>query len=424
MQYRLRHVLVILASLLTAGPLCEHASFAELQTPRESNAGARAQADVKVFDEVWSRVRDSFYDPKFHGLNWKEIGEEYRLRLGEPGADLARVINLMLAELGASHTGYYTPAEAAYYDLADIFAGGLREDLPKHFAEGEVAYTGIGMLTRAIAGKQFVTGVLDGFPAAAANIMVGDEIIAADGKPFDSIGSFVNKAGRNVALTIRRKAQSQDHEVAVVPERLRPNEMYRDAMEKSARIIESHGRKIGYVHIWSYARYQYQELLERLLTSGELKDADALVWDLRDGWGGADPGYLDIFNPRSPTMTLTERSGEHETVNGRWRKPVVLLINGGTRSGKEVLAYGFRKYGYGKVVGTRSAGAVLAGRAFLMSNGSLLLLAVADVSVDGERLEGRGVAPDITVAFDVRYAQGQDPQLDRAVDLLAQTIGD
>ena len=145
MQYRLRHVLVILASLLTAGPLCEHASFAELQTPRESNAGARAQADVKVFDEVWSRVRDSFYDPKFHGLNWKAIGEEYRLRLGEPGADLARVINLMLAELGASHTGYYTPAEAAYYDLADIFAGGLREDLPKHFAEGEVAYTGIGM---------------------------------------------------------------------------------------------------------------------------------------------------------------------------------------------------------------------------------------------------------------------------------------
>ena len=169
------------------------------------------------------------------------------------------------------------------------------------------------------------------------------------------------------------------------------------------------------MHIWSYARYQYQELLERLLTSGELKDADALVWDLRDGWGGADPGYLDIFNPRSPTMTLTERSGEHETVNGRWRKPVVLLINGGTRSGKEVLAYGFRKYGYGKVVGTRSAGAVLAGRAFLMSNGSLLLLAVADVSVDGERLEGRGVAPDITVAFDVRYAQGQDP---RAFDLV------
>ena len=90
-------------------------------------------------------------------------------------------------------------------------------------------------------------------------------------------------------------------------------------MEKSARIIEADGRKIGYVHIWSYARFQYQQLLEDLLTSGKLKDADALIWDLRDGWGGAEPGYLDIFNPRSPTMTLTERSGERDVVNGKCR---------------------------------------------------------------------------------------------------------
>jgi carboxyl-terminal processing protease len=199
--------------------------------------------------------------------------------------------------------------------------------------------------------------------------------------------------------------------------------MYLKAMEESARIIDAGGRKIGYVHIWSYARYEYQNLLEELLTSGKLKDADALIWDLRDGWGGADPSYLDIFNSVGPTMTLTERGGERDIVNGKWRKPVVLLINDGTRSGKEVLAYGFKKYGIGNVIGTRSAGALLAGRAYLMSNGDLLLLAVADVSIDGERLEGRGVTPSITVPFDFRYAQGRDPQLARAVDILAQTIG-
>ena len=105
-------------------------------------------------------------------------------------------------------------------------------------------------------------------------------------------------------------------------------------------------------------------------------------------------------------------------------QPVVLLINGGTRSGKEVLAHGFKKYGFGQIVGTRSAGALLAGRAYLLSNGSLLLLAVADVSVDGERLEGRGVTPLVTVPFDIRYAQGNDPQLARAIDLLTQTVGD
>ena len=123
-------------------------------------------------------------------------------------------------------------------------------------------------------------------------------------------------------------------------------------------------------------------------------------------------------------MTLTERDGDRDVVNGRWRKPVVLLINGGTRSGKEVLAHGFKKYALGHVVGTRSAGALLAGRAYLMSDGSLLLLAVADVSVDGERLEGRGVTPTVTVPFDIRYAQGSDPQLARAIELLTQPVSD
>jgi carboxyl-terminal processing protease len=383
-----------------------------------------ARSNIKVFDEVWSRVRDSFYDPKLRGLDWEEIGRKYRPRSAMPGADLSRVINQMLAELGASHTSYYTPAETAYYDLADIFSSGLRRELPKYFSKGEVSYAGIGILTRFIEGRHFVGAVLDGFPAAAAKLAVGDELIAVNGAPFEPVNSFADKAGQSVTLTIRRQAGAATENVAVMPRRLFPNLMYREAMEKSARIIAVGDRRIGYVHVWSYARLAYQELLEDLLTTGKLKEADALIWDLRDGWGGADPGYLDIFNPRSPTMTLTERGGKRQIVNGKWRKPVVLLMNEGTRSGKEVLAYGFKKYALGPIVGTRSAGAVLAGRAYLLSNGSLLVLAVADATVDGERLEGRGVAPDFMVPFDIRYARGNDPQLARAIDLLAQAVSD
>ena len=69
-----------------------------------------------------------------------------------------------------------------------------------------------------------------------------------------------------------------------------------------------------------------------------------------------------------------------------------------------MLTYGFKKNGFGEVVGERTAGALLAGRAFLLSDGSLLILAVNDVAVDGERLEGKGVAPTIEVPFDLRYA--------------------
>ena len=84
---------------------------------------------------------------------------------------------------------------------------------------------------------------------------------------------------------------------------IQPNEAFLDAMRDSARIIEFGGLKIGYVHVWCYAGRQYQNLLEELVSEGVLKDADALIWDLRDGWGGAQPDYLDIFAP-GPTMTM------------------------------------------------------------------------------------------------------------------------
>src|SRR5271168_5544985 len=87
------------------------------------------------------------------------------------------------------------------------------------------------------------------------------------------------------------------------------------------------------------------------------------------------------------------------------------------------LAYGFKKYRLGELIGTRTEGAVLAATAFLIGDQGLLLLAVDDVRVDGERLEGVGVAPTIEVAFDPRYAAGSDPQLERAVQILSQVKG-
>jgi carboxyl-terminal processing protease len=117
-------------------------------------------------------------------------------------------------------------------------------------------------------------------------------------------------------------------------------------------------------------------------------------------------------------MKVTERSGETSLLDVKWRKPVAALINEGTRSGKEVLAYGFKRYGLGPLIGVRTEGAVLAATAFLIGDQGLLLLAVEDVLVDGQRLEGVGVTPTIEVPFDLRYAAGADPQLDRAVQLL------
>jgi C-terminal processing protease CtpA/Prc len=411
-----RRLALVLALLTVAAP----SLWAQTSSP-----AVTAPAATPVFDEAWRLVRDEFYDRKLGGLDWTAIGDNYRNEYAAASTDDARaaVIDRMLARLGASHTGYYTQADTAYYDLADIFSGGLRRQLPRHFSGGEVSYTGIGLITREIDGRLHVIGLLDGLPAVRAGLEVGDEILSADGQPFAPVESFAGKSGKTVTLTIRRNRDGAPQQIDVTPVRIEPNDAFLSAMRNSARLIERDGRKIGYIHVWSYARGAYQELLEEEISTGALKDADALIWDLRDGWGGASPDYLDIFNPRAPTMTVTDRDGDRSVVNARWHKPVALLVNGGTRSGKEVLTYGFKKYGYGEVIGTRTAGALLAGRAFLLSDGSLLLLAVSDVSVDGERLEGRGVEPTIEVPFDIPYAAGRDPQLDKAVEVLSQALG-
>jgi carboxyl-terminal processing protease len=382
---------------------------------------AESQQSTEVYDEVWRLVRDKFYDPKIKGLDWEAIGNRHRADYGAAttAAERSAAINAMLAELGASHTHHYTRDETAYYELADIFSYKLRREIPKVFGGDKITYPGIGMFTKTVDGKIFVSAVFPGMPAEKAGLLLGDEIVSADGAPFAPVASFRGKEGKTVALKVRRAADGPLLELSVEPKEIEPGDAFQSALKDSARIIETNGRRIGYVRVWSYADREYQNLLEELLSDGKLKDADALVWDLRGGWGGAQPGYLSVFDPHGPTLKLTDRNGESHEVGYRWRKPVALLIDNGTRSGKEVLAYGFNKNGYGEVIGEPSAGALLAATAFLLSDGSLLILAVEDAAVDGERLEGKGVAPTIPVPFDIRYAAGKDPQLDKAVEVLA-----
>lgn len=382
---------------------------------------AASQSDTEAFDEAWRIARDKFYDRSLKGLDWEAVGKKHRADYAAAKTEKERsaAINAMLSDLDASHTRHYTKDETAYYELADIFSHPLRRDIPKHFSASNISYPGIGVFTKEIDGKTFISAVFPGMPADKAGLVVGDEIVAADGKTFEPVGSFRGKIGEPVLLKVRREAEAPAMEITVEPKRIEPGEAFEDALKNSARIIEANGKRIGYVRVWSYAGLRYQELLEEVLSDGRLKDADALIWDLRDGWGGAHPRFLNVFNPYGPTLKLTDRDGDSHLVGFHWRKPVAMLINGGTRSGKEVLAYGFKKNGFGEVIGERSAGALLAGTAFLLSDGSLLILAVDDASVDGERLEGKGVEPTIKVPFDIRYAAGKDPQLDKAVEVLA-----
>ncbi|MEO1691907.1 MAG: S41 family peptidase [Cyanobacteria bacterium J06631_6] len=386
---------------------------------------SRASPDsAQVFESVWSTVEANFFDPNFNGVDWQKMRSQYQPQAARAKStqELAEVINRMLGELNTSHTHFYTQAEPAYYQIAGIFRQFLLEDLKPFLTDGKLQYTGIGVYTEEIENKTFIKAIINGSPAAKANLKVGDELLRVEGQPFQAIQSFVGKADQEVPVLIRRTADATPQEITVVPKTFNPATMFLKAVKDSVEIVEQDGKKIGYVHIWSYADDKYQEQLETELIYDRLRDADGLVWDIRDGWGGAVPTYLNIFTAPVPTITSIYRDGVTRDTKMQWQKPVVMLVNQGSRSGKEILAYGFRKYGVGQIVGTQTAGAVVAGRPYIMPDGSLLYLAIANVLVDGERLEGNAILPDVRVPLTIPYAQGVDPQKEQAIETVLKAI--
>lgn len=385
--------------------------------------------EEKVFNQVWQTVDENFYDDKFNGIDWVAMRNKYKPQATQAKThqQLAEVINRMLAELQTSHTHFYTPNETAYYQLLGIFQPPMK-DLPPAakalFPQGKYEYTGIGIFTKVSRGKIFVNAILDGSPAAIAGLKVGDEVLSVDGKPYQPIASFIGKARQKVALLIQRSPDpNSQQELEVMPQKLDATTLFKVAQQSSTQVIQQQGKRLGYIHIWSNAADFHQQQMIEALTFGKLANTDGLVLDLRDGWGGGSIAYLNFFTGGSPNVTSIQRDGRSFITNYRWHKPVVLLINQGSRSSKEIVAFDFQRAKLGALIGTTTAGAVVAGRGFVMQDGSLLYVAVADVLVDGQqRLEGIGVTPDIPVTFPLEYAAGVDPQKQQAIATLITAI--
>ncbi|MBT9588644.1 PDZ domain-containing protein [bacterium] len=373
--------------------------------------------DVALVDEVMNKVRENFFDPKFQGANLEALQQRAREEIASTTSwdEKSAVLNRMLAGLKTSHTTYYSPESKGYFEIQGVFSafGGGK---PK-----EPSYDGIGMETLTTPEGRFISACWAGHPAHKAGLQVGDRILSVDGKPFQEVLSFRGKSQVTIRVQPTSQASSaRDIRVPVVS--IEAAEAFEKTLRDSAEVVPVGDKSVAYVHVWSYAGQRYQDALQELLCEGVLKDCDAAVIDLRDGWGGAQAGYLNLFNTRIPRMQMFNRQRQPFPVESQWRRPAALLVNERTRSGKEIVSYGFRAYGMGPVVGTPTPGACVGGRPYRLEHGGILYLAVADVLVDGKRLEGVGVQPDLKVDRLIPYCQGADPQKEAALKAAAQTL--
>jgi len=376
------------------------------------SSAAEADARAAQFEKVCASIQNRFYDKNTNGVDWKHVCQIYRAKLNDVKSkgEFKALVNQMLDELHTSHTSYVDNDDVEYSMLGAV----IEQDMQGH----KIAH--IGLMGHP-AGPEFViTAVYDGGPAQKAGLMSGDRIISADGKPFETAGSFKGKEGETVAVQFRREGIPAIQTISVIPVKQNVVKAFLDATAQSARILTVGNRKIGYVHLWTMGNDAFKTTLEQLVT-GKLHDTDGLILDLRDGYGGNPFGYTDVFYRPDVAWEQQYHGAQPTTLHTGYDKPMVALINGGSRSAKEFFTYQLKKTKRATIVGTTTAGAFLgAGKVDIGADG-MLELAIVGLRVDGRRLEGPGVSPDVDVQIAHAYTE-QDTQLLKGEEILIDQI--
>lgn len=428
---------IVLAAFRPAADLMAQTDTSAEQTPQTMTA---QPFDPEVcFDKIWRLVNEQFWDAGFNGVDWEQAGQRYRPRAlaATDHEEFAVTVNQMLAELRTSHTSYLTKWDPDYYTLQAALVSGtlaaygtsdpsvVEEHEPgRYSSQARPHRTGIGIVTRQIDGRHFVSRVLTASPAAKAGALLGDLLLEVDGRPFHPIRSFEGRAGREVELVLQRHpCASSRLTLKLTPIDSEEKPLFEDDAEAQTRIIEHEGHRMAYLPLCWLNGWRMRGLLDRGLELAH--DSEGMIIDLRHGFGGGPAiEYIDPFlrvDLRGLVEESVFRNQSFRTVVA-YAGPVVVLIGGDSRSGKELLAYYFKRSGRAVLLGERTAGFVTGGRPTRICDESLLYHCVAMITVDGKRLEGVGVAPHIEVPFDIRFAAGNDIQLERAKQEMVKLI--
>jgi len=383
-----------------------------------------------VFDATWKTVDDNFYDPNFHGVDWKAVGDRYRAKL--PGVtndkQFEALVSAMLHEIGTSHI-YIVPPSAS-----------------------KASGAGIGVRYREIDGQNIVSEIAPLSDARAQGVHVGDRLVTAR----DATAGPVGERGR-IAFedcTGHARSVSLRHVSAFWPP---PH----PAFEWSLTKLGPH-RSIGYIRIDRFDDGA-AELADRAMA--ELKDADAIVIDVRANSGGnlsalrlasyftgpAQPAaalfarpYLqalgrgvtaadvqgaaridDAYTDDAIFAAVSAHKGaatfwSDDVGDKRYTKPVVVLIGNDTGSAAEGFAWVMRKAPMAKFVGARTAGALLSAADFDLPGGWTLTVPVQGVwGADGTDYRDKAVDPDYAVRWTrADMCSGRDPDIAKALSLL------
>jgi tricorn protease len=372
---------------------------------------------VKAFEQAWYIQNIAFYDPEFHGVNWQEVKNQYApvVAGAQTPDELRRLLNLMVGELNASHSG----ASSSSFSPFTVGRLGVRFDANEYER----------------ARKLRVQEVLAGSPAEVAKIKVGDYILAVDDSLITAQTPFLklleNKIGKRVELKIAQNPSDTASQTVVV----RPisigaekNLLYKNWVQQQRDFVftASKGR-LGYAHIPDMSSASLTQFYLDL--DAENHAREGVVVDIRNNNGGFVNAYaLDVLS-RKPYMSMQPRGLKTAPARSQLgqralESPTILVTNQHSLSDAEDFSEGYRTLKLGKIVGEPTAGWIIYTSGVQLIDGTNLRLPFIKITDNaGKNMELAPRPVDIPVKRPIGESYTpKNVQLETAVKELLQQL--
>ncbi|HKZ03312.1 MAG TPA: S41 family peptidase, partial [Pyrinomonadaceae bacterium] len=389
---------------------------------RRLNFNVRVRVDrpaewAEMFEDGWRTMKYRFYDPKMHGIDWDAMRAKYQPLVEYVGdrQELLNIINEMIGELNASHTGAAPPFRGPG---AGVSTGHLGIEL-----EPDIA-----------AGRYRVTHIYEDGPADKdwVKVNVGDYLIAINGKPVRAGDEYWqllnNRLNRKSEVSFNNKPAEEGSwrtRIETVAQNAYNQLRYdRWVKERRKKVDELSNGRIGYIHIQAMNQPSLRKFEKEIR---EFRNKDAMVIDQRwNGGGNIEQELLAILVQREYQIWQPRGTEPAGRPFAGFFGPKVVLQNWRSASNAEMFPAGFRALGLGKVIGTPTMGAVIGTGSYSLIDGSTVRTPGVGVYLaDPKRtnMENYGVQPDILIVNtpDDTLA-GRDRQLEAAVEELTRQL--